>query len=220
MAKRPSTQIIQLRGFQRPMPPQSLIEDLPGKFKPAPEVFEWFRGTILDPDGPLYNEDHGHLSDAYIGFLWTTAGNSRGGRRIIGQCELGDQIGGMGKWAKARARQQLEEWFGSIPDFVITLDAHYSAEASDTEFLALLEHESYHAGHEMDGFGIPKFKKSGEPIFALRSHDVEEFIGVVRRYGTVDTATAALVAAANRGPEIASVSIAQACGTCQARRAA
>jgi len=209
-----------LRTGQRPRPPRSLIEDMPGKFIPAPEVFEWFRDVIIDAEGPVYNEDHQHLADAHIGVLWTTAGNSRQGRRIIGQAEFGEPQGSMGKWAKARARQQVEEWFGATPDFIMTLDAYYCTEASDVEFCALAEHELYHMAQAIDEFGMPKFKKDGRPVFAMRGHDVEEFVGVVRRYGIVDSATAALVAAANRGPEIASVSIAQACGTCQARRAA
>nr|WP_271894430.1 putative metallopeptidase [Phyllobacterium sp. IY22] len=47
-----------------------------------------------------------------------------------------------------------------------------------------MEHELYHAGQDRDSFGAPKFRKStGLPVFILRGHDIEEFIGVVRRYG-------------------------------------
>lgn len=202
------------------MPPAALMDDMPGKFRPAPEVFEWFRNVMLDEEGPLHNPDHAHLADAYIGVLWTTAGNTRQGRRIIGQAEFGEPQGSMGKWAKARARQQVEGWFGSVPDFIMTLDAYYCSGCNDVEFCALVEHEMFHMCQQLDEFGDPKFHKNGKPIFAMRGHDVNEFIGVVRRYGPVDPATAALVAAANRGPEIAAVNIAQACGTCLARHAA
>lgn len=209
-----------LRTRQRPRPPRDLLDGIPGKFIAGPEVFQWFRDVIFDAAGPLHNEDHVHLVDAYIGVLWTTAGNSRLGQRIIGQAEFGDPQGSMGKWAKARARQQVDGWFGSIPDFIMTLDAFYCAECSDSEFCALVEHELYHMAQATDPFGMPKFKKNGRPMFAMRGHDVEEFVGVVRRYGATTCGVGALVDAAKRPPEIAPVRIGQACGTCQSRRAA
>lgn len=93
-------------------------------------------------------------------------------------------------------------------------------ECSDAEFCALIEHELYHASQERDAFGAPKFSKStGKPVFTLRGHDIEEFVGVVRRYGAEATHVKALVDAANAGPEIANVRISQACGTCQLRAA-
>lgn len=210
-----------LRALQRPTPPAELLEDLDGLFLPSPELASWVRSALIEDGGPLTNPDHAHLQQADIGFLWTSVPNSRQGRTILGQCELGATIGGMGKWAKARAKQQLREWFaGEIPDFVITISASYAAECSDIEFCALLEHELFHAAQDLDLFGLPKFTKDGRPVFGLRSHDVEEFIGVVKRYGAVSQEIAQLVQAANRGPEIGSVRIAQACGTCLEKRVA
>jgi hypothetical protein len=61
---------------------------------------------------------------------------------------------------------------------------------------------------------------TGMPAFAIRRHDVEEFVGVVRHYG-VDPAgcgARALVDAAKKAPEIAPVRIAQACGTCHLKQ--
>jgi hypothetical protein len=109
------------------------------------------------------------------------------------------------------------DWFGEVPTFLLTFDAEYAATCSDPEFMALVEHELYHAGQERDGFGAPKFRKDGKPAFAIRGHDVEEFIGVVRRYGTDAAGVRAMVDAASAGPEIARAHIAQACGTCQLR---
>ncbi|WEX86485.1 putative metallopeptidase [Sinorhizobium garamanticum] len=57
----------------------------------------------------------------------------------------------------------------------------------------------------------------GRPIFAIRGHDAEEFVGVVRRYGADAAAVRAMVDAANQKPEIARVQIAHACDTCQLR---
>ena len=109
------------------------------------------------------------------------------------------------------------EWFGVVPDFIITLDAAYCHECSDSELLALIEHELYHCAQDRDGFGMPKFNRdTGMPVFTIRGHDVEEFIGVVRRYGmgNPEGELAQLVQAANQAPEFSNDRIATMCGTC------
>ena len=201
----------------RPHPPE-LIFDLEGpNFVPAPDVSEWINETFIDEGSEIENPDHAHLQHATIGVLWTSVANARQGRSVIGQAEEGSPRA-MGRWAKARAEQQVVEWFGEIPDFIITLDASYCAQASDIEFCALVDHELYHCAQDRDQYGAPKFRKdTGRPAFTMRGHDVEEFIGVVRRYGADAAGVRALVDAAAQQPTIARVSIAQACGTCLLR---
>lgn len=198
----------------RPRPPE-LIFDLEGpSFLPAPDMSEWINETFIDEGSEIENPDHAHLQHASIGVLWTSVANARLGRSVIGQAEEGSPRA-MGRWAKARAEQQVVEWFGEVPDFIITLDASYCAQASDIEFCALVDHELYHCAQERDQYGAPKFRKdTGRPAFTMRGHDVEEFIGVVRRYGADASGVRALVDAAAQQPTIARVSIAQACGTC------
>lgn len=204
----------------RPMPPVDLVDigdnwDLLDTFRPAPDLAAWIRSTFIDDGAPLHNPTYEHLADATVGCLWTNTLNTRGGRRIIGQCEFGRPQGAMGKWAKARAAQQVREWFGSEPDFILTFDAIHSAECDDASFLALVEHELHHAGQATDEFGAPKFTKEGRPVFSIRQHDIEEFVGVVERYGAQATGITRLIEAAQRGPTIAPAKIAAACGTCQ-----
>jgi hypothetical protein len=207
---------------RRPLPPADLhsIESvLDGdRFEPAPDVARWLVETFIADDAPLQNDEHGHLRFARLGVLWTNARNARRGRRVIGQAETGEPRGAMGKWQRARAAQQLRAWFGfPLPDFIMTLDAHYCAQCSDAAFCALAEHELYHMGHERDASGQPKFHKdTGLPVFYLRGHDVEEFVGVVRRYGAEAAGIKALVDAANAKPEIGAARLAAAvgCGTC------
>lgn len=205
----------------RPHPPAEIFDLSGPSFVPAPEVERWVIDTFVEDGSPLFNEEHAHLAHARIGFVWTSIGNSRAGHRIVGQCELMPPMA-MGKWAKARAEQQVEEWFGQVPDFLITLDASYAAQCDDTEFCSLVEHEMLHAGQERDPFGAPRFLKSGRPKFAIRGHDVEEFVSIVRRYGVgaAAGATRALVEAAMQRPEVGAVQISQACGTCRLLRAA
>lgn len=204
---------------ERPWPPADLLDSVADQFRPCGALKAWATETFISPYGSLANPEHEHLIGAEIGFLWTNVANSRAGRRIVGQAELGQPQGAMGKWARARAVMQVEEWFGMVPDFIVTLDAHHAAEADDASFCALVEHELYHCAQEKDIFGAPKFKMDGTPKYGMRGHDVEEFVGVVRRYGIAATEVGELVRAANKGPEIAAASIAGVCGTCLLRRA-
>ncbi len=202
--------------MNRPMPPAEIFEDTAEPlFFPVPELIEWLKATFIADDAPLHNEDHRHLAWASLGALWTNVPNGRAGRRIIGQCEMG--LPPMSKWGRAKVERQLLDWFGELPTFLLTFDAEYARDCGDAEFMALVEHELYHAGQERDPFGAPKFRKNGLPAFAIRGHDVEEFVGVVRRYGAGAAGVQAMVDAANAGPAIADVKIAQACGTCRLR---
>lgn len=207
--------------YQRPRPPVRFSESMLIQFIPAPEVMPWVQATLFDQDAPLHNPDHMHLLDARLGFLWASHGYARAGRIVLGQTEdLRMPARGNG-WQRARAEQQLGDWFpGEVPDFLITLDAAYCDQATDAEFCALIEHELYHIGHAKDEFGTPKFSRdTGEPKLALVGHDVEEFVGVVRRYGAgrPDGALAQMIQAASEGPQVAAISIAHACGNCLRR---
>lgn len=198
----------------RPIPPAEYTDPLYCRYRPAPEVLKWAQDTFLRDTGDLHNEDHAHLEYADIEFLWAPDSFAKQGRTVIGQCE--EVTFRCGPWQKGRQQQQMVDWFGSVPDYLITLDARYCLTCSDAEFCALLEHEFYHIGQEKDEFGSPAFAKDGMPKLAIRGHDVEEFVGVVRRYGVghPDGTLAQLVAAANNAPEVAKINIARACGTC------
>jgi hypothetical protein len=75
------------------------------------------------------------LRFAQIGVLWTSIENSRQGRRGVGQAERGEPAA-MGKWARARVELQVVQWFGSIPDFILTFDASYASMCSDAQWCA------------------------------------------------------------------------------------
>jgi hypothetical protein len=201
----------------RPMPPASVGDTT--RFAPAPEVLAWLREQILAEDGLLHNPDHVHLLDADLQVLWAAEGFATKGRTVIGQAE--EVTFRCSAWQKGRQEQQMYEWFGHVPDWLITLDASYCRSCGDAEFCALVEHEMYHVGHALDEFGLPAFTRHGAPKLFLRGHDVEEFVGVVRRYGTGDPrgSLAQLVRAAGQRPEVSLASIAGACGTCLLRAA-
>lgn len=202
--------------MDRPYPPSSLLElsdlsDFGIRLAPAPEVWDWLQAEILAETGSIHNPEHAHLIDANIGVLWASTGFAKQGRVVLGQAEqLMFRAGG---WQKARQEQQMREWFGEEPEFLITLAADYCAQCSDAEFCALVEHELFHIAHKLDKYGAPAFTPDGMPKLEMRSHDVEEFVGVVRRYGPSHDVQQ-LIDAASRPPEVAKINISRACGTC------
>jgi len=201
---------------ERPRPPQRLFDGNAPAFIPAHDLCEWAKATFINDGSALENPDHQHLRDAHLGMLWCSKPNSRHMVSIVGQAERAQFQGG--KWSKARQEQQFEEWFGSLPDFILTFDASYASVCDDTSFCALVEHELYHCGQDVNAFGEPKFnQRTGLPIYAIRGHDVEEFVGIVKRYGYGHGAgkTMELVQAAQQRPSVASASITGACGTCR-----
>ena len=200
----------------RPLPPESMLDGGFCFLAPANDVAEWVNRCVLFENGPINNPDHLHLEHAHIGYLWASTAFAKQGRTVIGQAE--QVMIRAGGWQKARQEQQLREWFGYVPDFLITLAADYCAQCSDLEFCALVEHELYHIGQDLDPYGSPKFTKDGDPKFALRGHDVEEFTGVVRRYGA-NAQVAKLIEAAKGPAEVSRLNVAHACGTCISRAA-
>jgi hypothetical protein len=179
--------------------------------RPAPELLAWVESAILAVAGPIHNPDHGHLVDADLAFLWASSGFQKSGRTVLGQAE--QVMFRAGGWQKARQEQQMIEWFGGVPAFLITLAADYCANCSDAEFCALVEHELYHVGHARDPFGAPAFDKMGRPKLRIVGHDVEEFVGVVARYGPT-AEVRRLAAAAGTAPAVPRLDIARACGCC------
>lgn len=207
--------------MKKPQPPQSLFDDAENHFGmirlcPAKDVFSWVKENIISEDGPIYNPDHIHLEGADLCFLWASSGFNKQGRTVLGTCE--QVMIRAGGWQKARAEQQLIDWFGAVPDFIITLDAAFCEQCTDLEFCALVEHELYHIAQARDEWGELKFTDEGLPKLKMQAHDVEEFVGVVRRYGP-SREVEEMVKAAKSVPEIAKINIAKACGTCMLKSA-
>ncbi|MCA1178881.1 MULTISPECIES: putative metallopeptidase [unclassified Pantoea] len=199
--------------ISRPHPPVEFIEEFAPYIKliPATGVHEWVVEQIISEDGVLHNPDHLHLLEADIAFMWAATAFTKQGRTVLGQAE--EVMMRAGGWQKARMEQQLYEWFDHKPDFIITLAGDFCSQCSDLEFCALVEHELYHITQATDEFGAPKFTRDGDPKLCMRGHDVEEFTGVVRRYGA-SADVQELINAAAHPAEVAKIDIARACGTC------
>lgn len=203
-----------LIGYAGLIPSSVLSPGEPFLTLPAIEVGIFVSKALLEPSSPLYNVSHDHLGSATIGYLWTNVEATRKGQAIMGQAEMPSQVTGS-KWAKARAAQQLAEWFpGEELDFLITLYAPYVAAAPVVNQMALLEHELYHCGQKENEFECPMFTRDGRPVFTMRGHDVEEFVGVTRRYGVGAGKTLELAEALVSGPEFGLAAIESICGSC------
>lgn len=179
------------------------------------DLWPWIQTTFLEEWGDLYNPDHEHLlsyQPPEISFLWAYTKCEAKDRRVLGQTER--VMINVSGWKRDRQELQLIEWFGDVPKYIITLDARICQVMSDIDFCALIEHELYHIGHKKnkntDEF---EYTSMGEPRLFLRGHDVEEFHGVVQRYGASPDVQK-MVELANDGPTISRANIAHACGTC------
>jgi hypothetical protein len=201
---------------RRPRPPIDLAEGASTvvPFWPAPDFAEWVFDTFINEGAPLENPEHSHLQGSSIGILWTSRDNGKRGKLVVGRAELGESVGGSDAWTKGRAVQQLEAWFGHVPDFLLTFHAPFSDQADDATFCALVEHELSHCAQEVDAYGAPKWTRDG-PKYCMRGHDVEEFVGVVRRYGADAAGIKDMADAIAVGPLIAKADITFACGNCQ-----
>lgn len=200
----------------RPHPPETLA--LTDDFAPDQDVLgSWVRRMFIDADGPLCNPRHEPLRDAEIGWLWTTAEHRDRNRTAAGTCQLIQTA--QAKWPSIRQHWQLRQWFGEVPDFLITISAPIAAEMDDWSFCALIEHELCHAAQDVDAFGEPRFSMEGRPLFRVIGHDVEQFHDVVERYGARASDVERMTQLANAGPTIGEAQIAAACGLCMRRTA-
>lgn len=203
--------------MKRPFAPKKLIDSIDNVFLPAPELERWVKATFLNEDSKLFNEDHLHLRFAKIGYLWTNAKNTKQMKTVVGTMEIPKPPTISNAWQKARYYQQIRDWFGTDKlDFLMTLDARYLNNVPNIDFCATIDHKLYHGGQKLDAFGAPMFTKQGKPKYALLGHDLEEFVGIWRRYGYEAGAgdSIAFAEALKEKPTIGKAEIKAGCGNC------
>lgn len=169
-----------------PIPPiPEVLLERPDWTVPAPEWEAWAWETFVDGDGALVDPALGHLRAASIAFLLTNSDIKSRGK---------DAAGTGGVWkpsgepqAKAQRTQQMIEWRGHEPDFVITLkvtDGHFE---SVRGICALVNHELRHCGQEEEEDGSPKYDKDGNPVWCTVQHYAELNEGDLARWGAAIT---------------------------------
>jgi hypothetical protein len=208
---------------KRPYPPKYLTESFYSEFAPSPELAEFVQNIFFDEKSKFYNDDHSHLITANIGFLWTNIRNERQMKHIAATAQIPNIQ--TSKWNKEIFNYQLATWFGREKDeelhFLITIDGNYAENCNDVSFMATLDHELYHCAQKLDMFGFPAFhRETGLPLYAIRDHDVTEFIGVTRRWGAgASLNVQELVEVGSRKPQFTASDISLFCGNCMGLRA-
>ena len=169
-----------------PIPPvPEVLRQRPDWTVPSPEWERWARDTFIEGDGPLVDPALAHLAAASIGFLLTNSAIKSKGKDAAG---LGGVCEPSGEpQAKAQRAQQLTEWFGEVPDFLILLcveDGHFDSVRGTC---ALVNHELRHCGQEEDEHGAPRYDKRGQPVWCTVPHYAELNEGDLARWGAEAT---------------------------------
>lgn len=168
------------------------------------EELDMFSIPADDKNGPkeLYRalvarcREFQHLRDGEprVAFMLRHFEKIKAGRVVLGTCYMPSVQGEL----KPMFEWMLSRLLGSLPDFLIVLDADYWEAADDREREILIFHELMHCGQALDKYGAPKFNKdTGDPVWTINGHDVEEFTATVRRYGAYDHTIKAFIDAAD-----------------------
>ncbi|OTG83266.1 hypothetical protein B9T33_02320 [Acinetobacter sp. ANC 5054] len=208
--------------YFRPFPPTELIDQAEEedaiRLAPAPDLKAWVKDNYLTMGGQLHNPDHDHIAELihdneeFLAFAWASSAAMAKKRMVLGQCEK--VMFNQGGWKKARQEQQMRDWFGFVPQYLITIDAAFCEQTSDREFCRLIEHELYHIGVERDEDGeIIYSDMTGLPKHYLAGHDVEVFFGEIRQHG-IDSSVQRLLDITKNAPFVSETSIAACCGNC------
>lgn len=113
-ARRPDPPPVSLR----PQPPEEMLE---GWTLPAPDLALWAGEHFISPAGLFHVEEHAHLEQLTVGFLWSSAENRRKKKRVLATASIPQAPPAGDAWARARYWQQLSEWFPeALPSYMVT----------------------------------------------------------------------------------------------------
>lgn len=168
-------------------------------FARAENVEDFANRHFLDRSGLFFDPEHGHLLPGIIGVLWASSTHKDKGSVKAGTAQL-LKAGEPTKWSEAVQERFLYEMFGGWrPVFKITLHAPTWTAYNDRQRLALLDHELLHCAQAKGMFGEPRFStQTGMPIWTVRPHDSEQFVGTVERWGAEAAGVQGIVKAASK----------------------
>lgn len=152
-------------------------------------------------------ETHVDLQQARVAYIFRDEEITSGGRLVLGSAHLPRLQGSAAKHWGRFVEWSLFQLLGFEPTFVIFIDSHAWEGLDARGKLALVDHELHHCAQKYDADGSPKFNQvTGEPLWTIRPHDIEEFNEVIRQHGTwneglVETARA-ILDALNDGPKL------------------
>jgi hypothetical protein len=167
---------------------------------------ETFRLPAEGPDDPRpiirrmveEMDEFAHLrhGEAVIMTVFRAEPKSKNGKLILGYMAMPRFQGSLadfGLWLLATSCG------GTLPDFLMVLDAEFWSTATPHQRDALIHHELMHAGHQKGRDGEPRFTDEGLPVWGLEPHSLEEFNTTVRRFGAWQGDISAFIVAAREG---------------------
>jgi len=145
------------------------------KFTKSQEVRKFANALI-----GIFQEKLGHVGEGNIAYLFTEeqiveAGKVKAGYACIPQVQNRQRK--FYEWA-------VEKAIGYSPDALIVIDKEIWGMLTDVQKAALVYHELRHLKHSTTGAGKPKYNsETGNPIYQIEGHDVEEFNDVIEHFG-------------------------------------
>ena len=126
--------------------------------------------------------EHKHLveHEIRIAYLFRHEVKNSGGKVVLGSVHEPSCQGAM----RPLFEWMIERLFGYRPDFLMILDRGFWVSVTAQTREALVHHELMHIQQKLDEYGEPRFNRvTGEPLYHLVAHDIEEFNETARRYG-------------------------------------
>lgn len=139
------------------------------EYKPAPEVAQIAHQLITRVT------HHQELVNSHIEFVFIKEAPKSKGRKVLGRAR---KVSGLHAWMSNPEQAHRPETQGFTepwPFFIIEISHDTWRELDDSQRVALVDHELSHCSYDTDD--------DGNPVLAIRHHDVEEFIGVISRNG-------------------------------------
>lgn len=137
----------------------------PLEYRHAPEVAEIARKLIAAV------ADHHELVNAHIVYVFRTKASKSRGHETWGKAR---KPTGLQAWL-ANPEQTHDVWSEPWPFFVIEIAWDVWQRLDDGQKVALVDHELCHCA--------VGYSEDGELQLSMRHHDVEEFVGVIKRNG-------------------------------------
>lgn len=141
--------------------PRKKADSVPLQFDPAEDVEKIGNDLIA--------RFHPHLANCHFAYLFRNKRTVRGGKEAFASAEKCS--------AKTKALVSCAQKKGTAEPFDFCIVVSYEAwrELSEKQKSALIDHELSHCFvDETD---------EGEILYSIRKHDIEEFVGVARRWG-------------------------------------
>ena len=132
---------------------------------------------------------HGHLEAATIGYLFRDDEVRDKETKVVNASAhlVSQLISGAGaKYFNRYLKWALQQQLGFLPTFLILIDRNGWKGGDFRWKKFLVDHELEHCIQKVNDDGFPRVNQvTGEPVWGIKPHDLEEFEGAIQRNGLV-----------------------------------